>query len=239
MKENQICYFIENDMVIFGAYSYKSTCTHVVKRLRTPEVRLINGIPFDEFESEIEFKKLPKDWTYNTRLWEESIDQWKYEKYVAEFGTVNVKDTKRIQELFDNGLLVIAPIVDKFIEAEIDHGFHRIVKKAHGYPLGYGEHNDYYPDDVFDTYEECEKHLKIQRENRYKNHIYCRLLDVYENIDWALEKYEADHGGREIEFIKQKLLSIPRIWEYMFRYYKGQILKGKREEKNEEWEVIA
>ena len=25
MKENQICYFIENDMVIFGAYSYKST----------------------------------------------------------------------------------------------------------------------------------------------------------------------------------------------------------------------
>lgn len=28
MKENQICYFIENDMVIFGAYSYKSTCTH-------------------------------------------------------------------------------------------------------------------------------------------------------------------------------------------------------------------
>ena len=94
MKENQICYFIENDRVIFGAYSYKSTCTHVVKRLRTPEVRLINGIPFDEFESEMEFKKLPKSWTYNTRLWEESIDQGKYEKYVAEIGTVNVKDTK-------------------------------------------------------------------------------------------------------------------------------------------------
>lgn len=42
---------------------------HKVSRLRPPEIRLINGIPFEEFQSETEFKKVPKGWTYNTDLY--------------------------------------------------------------------------------------------------------------------------------------------------------------------------
>lgn len=32
------------------------------------ERRLVDGIPLEEFESEIRFRKLPKGWTYNIKL---------------------------------------------------------------------------------------------------------------------------------------------------------------------------
>lgn len=243
MKNGEICYFV-NDWplkphITFGLYNFKSTCTHSVQKLRTPEVRLINGIPFDEFESETEFKKLPKGWTYNTPLWEESIDQAKYEKCKALFGSVKITDRLAIQKLYDAGLLVKAPVVDLFIEAEFDHERYRIVKKAHDWPICYGESNTYHPDEVFESYEKASMYLNKLKAKRYQDGVYCDLLDAFENIDWVLEKYEIDHGGREVEVIRQKLLSSPRIWEYALRYYNGQILKGKRNEKNKEWVVVA
>ena len=74
MRENQICYFInygfDRHMYIsYGVYEYeKMYGGHVVSQLKAPEIRLINGIPFDEFQSETEFKKVPKGWTYNTEM---------------------------------------------------------------------------------------------------------------------------------------------------------------------------
>ena len=38
------------------------------------ERRRVDGIPIDEFQSEQRYRKLPKGWTYNTRLFEISYD---------------------------------------------------------------------------------------------------------------------------------------------------------------------
>lgn len=73
MKQNQVCYYVKDSQfgmyVSYGIYEYKTTCTHKVSRLKAPEIRLINGVPFDDFRSETEFKKVPKGWTYSTDLY--------------------------------------------------------------------------------------------------------------------------------------------------------------------------
>ena len=84
MKQNQVCYYIEDSQfgmyVSYGIYEYKTTCTHKVSRLKAPEIRLINGVPFDDFQSETEFKKVPKGWTYSTDLYTVTEDLEKKEK---------------------------------------------------------------------------------------------------------------------------------------------------------------
>ena len=54
MKQNQVCYYIEDSQlgmhVSYGIYEHKTTCTYKVSRLRPPEIRLINGVPFDDFQ---------------------------------------------------------------------------------------------------------------------------------------------------------------------------------------------
>lgn len=55
MKHNQVCYYVERGFegklyVSYGMYEHESMYgNHTVSRLRPPEIRLINGIPFEEF----------------------------------------------------------------------------------------------------------------------------------------------------------------------------------------------
>lgn len=89
MRHNQICYYVERGFegklyVSYGMYEHESMYgNHTVSRLRPPEIRLINGIPFEEFQSETEFKKLPKGWTYSTDLYTVTENLDKKEKINA------------------------------------------------------------------------------------------------------------------------------------------------------------
>ena len=77
----------------------------------------------------------------------------------------------------------------------------------------------------------------------HRKAVECALLDFYEDLEWVLEKYESEHGGREIETIRQKILARPHLDDIMFRYYKGEILVVSRESHRKdhhiEWEKIA
>lgn len=107
----------------------------------------------------------------------------------------------------------------------------------------YGQHNNRYVDNVFETYEEAVKELERLKELRYRNHIYNVLLDFYEDLEWTLEKYEKDHGGKDLDSIREKLLSRPHKEDIMFRYYNNEILICSREKHNKNsrvnWEKIA
>ena len=240
MKQNQVCYYINDNQfgmyVAYGMYEYKTTCTHKVSRLKCPEIRLINGILFDEFESETEFKKVPKGWTYNTPMFIVTEDLEKKEKINAAMKGRYIKNPSDIQWLFDNGYLIKMEDVEPVIEAEYDHNTYRLVKK-------YRDHNDCYPDEVFETYEEAEKRMNEIKEINHRKSVECALLDFFENLEWVLDKYEVEHGGREIETIKQKILARPHLEDTMFRYYKGEILvvsrKAYRKDTHIEWEKIA
>lgn len=249
MKENQICYFIDygfnmNMYISFGVYECeKMYGGHVVSRLKAPEIRLINGIPFDDFKSETEFKKVPKDWTYNTEMFTVTEDLKKKEKILNATKNKDMKNSSDLQWLFDNGYLVKMQDVEPVIEAEYDHKTYRLVKKYPSWTQCYGNHNNRYPDKVFETWKDAETYMNQVKEKKHREGMEVSLLDAYETLDWALDKYEADHGGKDIETIRQKMLSIPRFWEYILRYYKGEILMCLRSEhkpgNHVEWEVLA
>ena len=250
MRENQICYFIDygfnRDMYVsFGVYECeKMYGGHVVSQLKAPEIRLINGIPFDEFQSETEFKRLPKGWTYNTEMFTVTEDEEKKEKILAETkDKFNIKNPSDLQWLFDNGYLVKKQDVEPKIEVEYDHKTYRIVKKYPSWTISYGNHNNRYPDEVFETWEEAERRMNEINEINHRKAVECALLDFYEDLEWVLEKYETEHGGREIKTIRQKILERPHLNDIMFRYYKGEILivsrEAHRKDHHIEWEKIA
>ena len=250
MRENQICYFIDygfnRDMHIsYGVYEYeKMYGGHVVSQLKAPEIRLINGIPFDEFQSETEFKKVPKGWTYNTEMFTVTEDVKKKEKILAETkGKFNIKSPSDLQWLFDNEYLVKKQDVEPVIEVEYNHNTYRIVKKYPSWTISYGKHNNRYPDEVFETWEEAEERMNEIKKINHRKAVECALLDFYEDLEWTLEKYEAEHGGREIETIRQKILAKPHLDDIMFRYYKGEILivsrEAHRKDNHIKWEKIA
>ena len=247
MKQNQVCYYIEDSQfgmhVSYGIYEYKTTCTHKVSRLKAPEIRLINGVPFDDFQSETEFKKVPKGWTYSTDLYTVTEDLEKKEKINAAMKGRYIKNPSDIQWLFNNGYLIKMEDVEPIIEAEFDHNTYRLVKKYPAWTQCYGSHNDRYPNEVFETYEAAEKRMNEIKEIRHRKAVECALLDFYEDLEWALEKYEAEHGRREIEKIRQKILARPHLDDTMFRYYNGEILvvsrEAHRKDTHIEWEKIA
>ena len=249
MKHNQVCYYVERGFngglyVSYGMYEHESMYGgHTVSRLRPPEIRLINGIPFEEFQSETEFKKLPKGWTYSTDLYTVTENIEKKAKINAAMKGRYVTCPSDLQWLFDNGYLVKMENVEPIIEPEFDHDTYRLRKKYPAWTQCYGSHNDRYPDEVFETYEAAEKRMYEIMEENYKRSVECALLDFYEDLEWVLEKYEAEHGGREIAKIKQSILERPHLEDIMFRYYKGEILTVSREahRKNThiEWEKIA
>lgn len=163
MKHNQVCYYVERGFngelyVSYGMYEYEKTYGgHKVSRLRPPEIRLINGIPFEEFQSETEFKKVPKGWTYSTDLYTVTENLDKKEKINAAMKGRYVTCPSDLQWLFDNGYLVKMENVEPIIEPEFDHGTYRLRKKYPAWTQCYGSHNDRYPDEVFETYEAAEK----------------------------------------------------------------------------------
>lgn len=163
MKHNQVCYYVERGFngklyVSYGMYEYeKMYGGHRVSRLRPPEIRLINGIPFEEFQSETEFKKLPKGWTYSTDLYTVTENIEKKAKINAAMKGRYVTCPSDLQWLFDNGYLVKMENVEPIIEPEFDHGTYRLRKKYPAWTQCYGSHNDRYPDEVFETYEAAEK----------------------------------------------------------------------------------
>lgn len=249
MKHNQVCYYVERGFngklyVSYGMYEYeKMYGGHKVSRLKAPEIRLINGVPFDDFQSETEFKKVPKGWTYSTDLYTVTENLDKKEKINAAMKGRYFTCPSDLQWLFDNGYLVKMENVEPIIEPEFNHDTYRLRKKYPAWTQCYGSHNDRYPDEVFETYEAAEKRMHEIMEENYKRSVKCALLDFYEDLEWVLEKYEAEHGGREIAKIKQNILARPHLEDIMFRYYKGDILIVSREahRKNThiEWEKIA
>jgi len=51
-----------------------------VDLLEFKERRLVNGIPINDFPNYTEFKKLPKDWSYKTKLYEITYITWTKEQ---------------------------------------------------------------------------------------------------------------------------------------------------------------
>ena len=93
--------------------------------------RIINGIPEKEFKTPSRWQKLPKNWTYNTRLVNIEWTKSEYLQGLFQEKKLILSDPKHIRELIDNDVLI--KVNDKdycTFETEIDtkNGW-RVIRK--------------------------------------------------------------------------------------------------------------
>jgi hypothetical protein len=74
-KEGDIVYWCHhngnaNYEVKFGRVDTQFSDAVVVDYLASKERRLIDGVPIEDFESETRYRKLPKGWSYDMKLFE-------------------------------------------------------------------------------------------------------------------------------------------------------------------------
>lgn len=126
-----------------------------VDLLEPVECRYIDGVPLNNVPAVGKWHKLPKGWTYNTKLFE---IEWKPDPATKDF-KFNIRDPECIKEAFKRGYLIKR--VNKFmgtIETEISKEGWRIVKKYEAFkPIIFSA--SIRPYECYTTYEEAQKEI--------------------------------------------------------------------------------
>ena len=135
--------------VKYGMVDEQFSDAIVIDLLVPRERRLINGIPIDKYENPTKYKKLPKGWSYETKL-----DEVTYEPMPDEERNfqINIKSPVSIKMAYDLGYLVKdSTIYHGNVESEITNNGYRVIKK---YPMWkhHIDHVSIRPDRVYDNY---------------------------------------------------------------------------------------
>ncbi len=191
--------------------------------LEKKETRYVDGVPIDQFETEQKYRKLPKGWTYSTKLFklEWRIDP-EEERLLQQ---VKMDQPETIKKAYEIGLLIKSDqIFHGNIESDITKEGFRIVKK---YPMW--QHPitqvSIRPDKVYFTYqeaqEEAEKHLAELE----------RMANLSE-YDWAVESIDRtlshwkkiqDATKEEVSSYRNWLLSMKHVEEIETRVHFGNV----------------
>ena len=172
-------------------------------------------VPIGEFVSETHWTKLPKGWTYNTKLYYVTEDEMP-----AELKAVNIKDPDSISMAYNNGLLVEkSRIFWGRIDAEITKNGYRVITTYPDYMQTPSRVtlNVY---DLYKTYDEAQEEADAENAELIRqsnltdyewsveqianslNH-YCKLYGIG---DYAKEKmFEYMMGLPEIEDIETRI----------------------------------
>lgn len=202
--------------------------------LEPKETRYIDGVPIDEFKEELKYRKLPKGWTYNTKLFnlEWRIDP-EDEKLFNEL-CVRIDDPESIKKAYEVGLFVKSDnIFHGHIETDITKEGYRVIKK---YPMWqhYITHVSIRPDKVYITYQEA----KTEVDEHFA--ALERMANMSE-YDWAVElidqtlnqwKTYQNATDEEVNAYREWLLSMKNVEDIETRMSLGNIqwkyLKNKK-----------
>lgn len=191
-SKGDVVYWCEREdgryTVQFGVVEDQYSDGVYINFLAFREGRRINGIPLDEFRKTChlaKYKKLPKGWNYDTRLYELTYDLFtpEEEPLVKE---LKITEPKQIKEAYDRGILVEKEKIFKGdIYTDITNEGYKIVTR---YPLWRRNERTsevVRSDKVYFTYEEAaaERDAKIAELKRQ-----AALSDE----EWSLEQIEKD-----------------------------------------------
>lgn len=215
--------------VHYGMVDEQFSDAVVIDYIVPRERRRVDGVPINEFHSEQRYRKLPKGWTYNTKLFELTWDDFAPEE--KEF-VLDISKPETLKEAYDKGYLVKDnTIFHGVIEAEITKDGFRIVKK---YPrdLYHIDHVSIRPDKVYFTYEEAKKEVD---ENIAEFHRQAALSDYewsVEQIDKTLKRLQIINAvsDKEVKAYRDWLLGMKdvenietRLWgnKIQWKYWKN------------------
>ena len=217
--------------VEFGMVDEQFSDAVYVDLLALRENRFINGVLVTDFQSETKYKKLPKDWTYNTVLWKETYD----ESLVADAKGKLISNPQDVKDLYDKGVLVKSST--KFhgeIEAEITNDGYRIVKKHPMWRKPIITHTSIRPDRLYYTYDEALQEVITHQEELKRQASLSDLEWSIEQIDKVLRRsmLSKDDAAKYREW----LLSMSNVEDIEVRLFGGDI--QWKYEKNKKWNSI-
>lgn len=221
--------------VKYGMVDEQFSDAVVIDYLALRERRRVDGIPINEFQSEQRFRKLPKGWAWNTKLYEITNDPLTQEE--IDF-PLDITNPETIKEAYNKGFLVKDST--KFhgkIEEEITKDGFRIVKS---YPMWehHITHISIRPDKVYFTYEEAQKEVddhiaEFQRQINLSDYEWS-----IEQIDKTLKRYQiiSDATDEEVKQYRDWILDMKNVEDIETRIFGGQI--QWRYWKNKRWNYI-
>ena len=190
-----------------------------MKLYELKDVRIIDGVPIKEFKTPTRWMKLPKGWTYNTKLF--TIEYGEYEYPPRDYNITKPEDI--LQAIADGVLVKVEDNDHAQIEAEIDskNGY-RIVRK---YPPYHWDRTDIWLryDKVYATYDEA-KAVVDSIEAEFKRQ--SELSDY----DWSLEQIDRTINRcvgmylitkEQGEEFRQRLIDMGNIEEIETRIFGG------------------
>lgn len=210
-----------NPEIAFGIVSEHYPGDVCLLRLERPDNRMIDGVPIAEFESPSRYRKLPKGWTYNTKLFEVTYDKSMHT------GSFDITDPNSILKAYSDGVLVEAnPFYHCYIDTDIDkHDGWRIVLKSgidrseipHYSLVNFRE--------VYGSYEEAAKAKKDLKDEFERQASLSEHEWVLEKFDNMLDLYAYTYGvsDKRKKEIRDRALSMPNFDDLEFRAFNGDL----------------
>lgn len=197
------------------------------------ERRLIDGIPIDDFKNEERYRKLPKGWTYNTKLFE--LTEEVLDKEENNFlKNCKISDSKLIKDAYNKGYLVKKDkIYGGRIESEVTNKGFRIVK-TYVMCEPHITHTSISPNKLYFSYEEAKKEVddktaEFYRQSELSDYDWC-----VEQIDKNLKKYKFLNSlsDDEVKLYRDWILNQKNVEDietriYM-KYFQWRYLDKKR-----------
>jgi len=201
------------------------------------DYRTIYGIPVKDFQTPTEWKKLPKNWSYDTVLFE--VEHSNVPEEVKNTPFV-ISDPACIQNAIDNGWLVKPSDNDHAVfrdEVDYKNGW-RIIRDYHYDDMHY--RSDYVTEHflhVYATYAEAQAELDAIKAE-------CERLAALSDYDWSVEQIDhtldkwqvVGHTNEERDRIRSRLLALDNVEEVVTRCYCGDV--QWKYDRNKKWNTI-
>ena len=220
-EHGEVVYWCENlgngkYQVNYGIVDQEYYDRVAVDLLSVPETRRINGIPFDEFKDD-RYHKLPKGWTYNTKLFEETNDP--LPEGLKELKIQNPVDIKKA---YENGWLVKKSTINPgYMSAEI-------TKEGYRIKVDYGLRGELldrrtcvgvYRDKLYRDYESAEREMETELAEFQRQAALSDDEWSKEQIEKSLTKYRMAFGVSEeiIDKCRDYLFNLTNIFDVVTR----------------------
>lgn len=223
MLEGCLYYFIDDTygidelFVNFGIMDYMDIYDRVwFSLLDVRENRIVNSeyvapTPIDRFRTEEVWHKLPKDWTYCTKLFDVSSDLTEEEH--ERLRSLKVTNQEAVYDALDGGLITLAS--NKFqgaIDAEIDrHKGWRIAKTCLSWTIAYGSPSKTYRSahfkNAFNSYEEAVFRLNEINKERKNELLMSDKMWSWQEIEKVLKFFSFEDAAK----YRKRLEGMPNI----------------------------
>ena len=202
-------------------------------------IRIINGTPEKEFETPSRWQKLPKGWTWNTKLLNVEYEKSDYIQGIYQEKDLIISNPNNIKRLIDDNVLIKVNDIDYcWFETEIDtkNGW-RVIRK---YDI-----RNYYPstvsvrfDKVYNTYAEAKKIVDdIRVEWKRQSELSDKEWSI-EQIDKTLNHWQKLYkiSDEEKQKYRDWIMELKNIEDVEIKIFNGYI--QWKYWKNKKWNTI-